>query len=654
MAFNGTMTSASASHSQSLQHQQWQARQYQQQVTAAITLEVQQQQQLQQLLTQQQLQVQPKHQQFEIQHYLQAQERVHQQAQHQSTVQQQQQEQRQISPQLPQLQQRQSNAVTRSAQQSGQGAQQPLASPGQTASLQIPAQASTSHTPPLGSNSGSSNPSPKGSVPRLVCSCNTVVLFPASVLSRTCWQCGAVLSLGSSAPSKPSDKAADSVPPRGALAPTTTRRDSCGGLGARQRAGSDGFRCTPPPRLRSASQTPSESSSASSSTGTARVNRVSSMDRPDLRPEIEELMKSLHGSERMKATLSGQEAGRDAGGQTSHSPSRRGSKRSPERSAQPQRPRDLPSESVSPHPSASTSTSAVKTRRCGGCHWLIALVLVASLVLNARLIGLERSLLWNHGVEWSGMEWNRGWSAAKPQAEVKTEPKKVRSAKPDGGTGDDSDGDGIPDHDDFCSSKGSNFRSGKATDFDGDGCQDGVEDSDRDNDGIRDAEDKCPNTPMDWDFHSSAISDVDGDGCADSLEDPDNDGDGVPNVEDECPRTRALHKPDGSGCSPGQKAPGAIAEEDHKWWQAGFARWRKERERAKKERASASGEEEDDSWSGFISGWWSEFRGAWAEIIVGALLTTALTRLNRAATSWQQQLPEPPTGSFPRVVSAPW
>ena len=56
-----------------------------------------------------------------------------------------------------------------------------------------------------------------------------------------------------------------------------------------------------------------------------------------------------------------------------------------------------------------------------------------------------------------------------------------------------------------------NWVSTTATDHDGDGCQDGIEDLDDDNDGIVDTSDTCPLGVINW--ISSASSDYDGDGC---------------------------------------------------------------------------------------------------------------------------------------------
>lgn len=139
----------------------------------------------------------------------------------------------------------------------------------------------------------------------------------------------------------------------------------------------------------------------------------------------------------------------------------------------------------------------------------------------------------------------------------------------------DTDGDGIPDRHDFCprnfwSSAGSKFGwvSDQAKDFDGDGCEDGVEDQDRDNDGIWDAEDRCPTTPQYLGFVSNNDNDFDRDGCVDNLEDDDNDDDGLRNVADTCPSTRPGDISDRSGCSALQRGPGSREESKPpvRWW----------------------------------------------------------------------------------------
>jgi len=138
-----------------------------------------------------------------------------------------------------------------------------------------------------------------------------------------------------------------------------------------------------------------------------------------------------------------------------------------------------------------------------------------------------------------------------------------------GGHSLDTDGDGILDHNDHCPYRcnGNNstcseegWLSGPATDFDGDGCQDGVEDFDKDGDGIKDIIDGCPFTAQSYKFVSSPVTDFDSDGCADGLEDTDDDGDLVVNMVDICPRTRVGALSDADGCSEEQRAQAASEQ----------------------------------------------------------------------------------------------
>lgn len=113
----------------------------------------------------------------------------------------------------------------------------------------------------------------------------------------------------------------------------------------------------------------------------------------------------------------------------------------------------------------------------------------------------------------------------------------------------DTDRDGVPDHLDRCPLSGKGWTSGRATDFDSDGCHDGVEDMDQDNDGILDMHDNCPNTPQKYMFVSNTARDFDRDGCADGVEDGDDDGDSIPNAIDGCPLTASGMLSDSEGCS---------------------------------------------------------------------------------------------------------
>ena len=77
-----------------------------------------------------------------------------------------------------------------------------------------------------------------------------------------------------------------------------------------------------------------------------------------------------------------------------------------------------------------------------------------------------------------------------------------------------------------------------STDWDRDGCKDGVEDNDMDNDGVANGDDTCPRSsyqPPRPTWQSDTITDVDGDGCRDADEDDDDDGDGFEDVSDDCP-----------------------------------------------------------------------------------------------------------------------
>lgn len=328
----------------------------------------------------------------------------------------------------------------------------------------------------------------------------------------------------------------------------------------------------------------------------------------------------------------------------------------PCRTREVQRPRDLPTElsfftcSQTAEDTVSTEETEASTlvqqtadpSRGWCCGWLALILLGPSLCVNAIFALHERDLLrvWWWSLDADGLD-RRG-----PQLEAVV--KHPFTA--------DSDEDGIPDQHDFCPNrcKSSDERhcslgrwvSGKATDFDNDGCQDGVEDIDKDNDGVRDSEDRCPYTPIMYAFVSNAISDFDGDGCADGLEDTDNDGDNILNANDHCPRTRLGKVTDGSGCSADELASGKK-EKDQRWWET-VPRFGAEQRTTQKEQLV----EEDHSWSAWIHGWLVELKGAWAEVFVGAILTATLNRFNRVLTKMQHRLPSTPTSSFTRRIAS--
>jgi len=97
----------------------------------------------------------------------------------------------------------------------------------------------------------------------------------------------------------------------------------------------------------------------------------------------------------------------------------------------------------------------------------------------------------------------------------------------------DDDGDGITDQYDDCGLNETNWTSDGATDNDGDGCNDELEDLDDDNDGMLDLDDDCPTGLSNWNV--SAVTDHDWDGCKNTVEDNDDDNDEVINAFDLCP-----------------------------------------------------------------------------------------------------------------------
>lgn len=210
--------------------------------------------------------------------------------------------------------------------------------------------------------------------------------------------------------------------------------------------------------------------------------------------------------------------------------------------------------------------------------------------------------------------------------------------------GPDSDGDGVPDKDDFCPEncplgkipKGrkcspEGWVSGRATDFDGDGCEDGVADLDKDNDGISDPDDSCPLTPQRYEFMSNFQSDFDGDGCADGVEDHDDDGDAVLNALDRCPRTPQQHDADRKGCSRLQREDEALGVAE----QCPQAQVFGEREKEWGSRTWVEVLDENFAW----------FRSAWVEVLMGGALTSLTGQVFQLTRTLKQQLPTVPVGS---------
>jgi len=103
----------------------------------------------------------------------------------------------------------------------------------------------------------------------------------------------------------------------------------------------------------------------------------------------------------------------------------------------------------------------------------------------------------------------------------------LRAVLEDDGTGEDGDGDGVPDGEDNCPEVANPGQEDSDGDGVGDACDDNG-DEDGDGDGVPDDEDNCPGVA------NPGQDDLDGDGVGDAC-DSDIDGDNVPNGEDNCP-----------------------------------------------------------------------------------------------------------------------
>ncbi|MCP2504896.1 MAG: hypothetical protein NLN65_06345, partial [Candidatus Poseidoniaceae archaeon] len=130
----------------------------------------------------------------------------------------------------------------------------------------------------------------------------------------------------------------------------------------------------------------------------------------------------------------------------------------------------------------------------------------------------------------------------------------------------DTDGDGVPDEDDYCHDGRTNWASDSTNDYDGDGCQDSTEDWDDDNDNLGDQEDMCSTGALNWDVFDSSNPDNDYDGCRDSDEDDDDDDDGYLDTDDTCPLSRRGAVVDETGCEtsfPDDDGDGVANDYDH-------------------------------------------------------------------------------------------
>lgn len=278
---------------------------------------------------------------------------------------------------------------------------------------------------------------------------------------------------------------------------------------------------------------------------------------------------------------------------------------------------------------AATSVGMGQEMSTPARNWgFVGVLLIASLCTNVYL-------LWpwmESGHAGSGVAGHVSPSRGPKHQQKKGEPQSSRTV--------DTDGDGVPDHEDFCplplnsSAAGDNWLSGLATDFDGDGCRDGTaEETDKDNDGVLDINDGCPNTPQQYAFVSNSHTDFDGDGCADGVEDQDNDGDGTLNAADMCPRTDRSHGSDAAGCSVSQRSHTRQAT-DPRWWEVVGANSRIARAGAAAVNAAAAAAAAADaagSASRFSAAWWKlvldEWKdvlsGAWKEVVAGLVVAAA-------------------------------
>jgi len=94
----------------------------------------------------------------------------------------------------------------------------------------------------------------------------------------------------------------------------------------------------------------------------------------------------------------------------------------------------------------------------------------------------------------------------------------------------DSDNDNLDDDEDDCPIGEVDWESNLVSDWDGDGCQDSLEDDDDDNDGIIDSIDRCDTSEIGW--VSTTDTDNDADGCHDDG-DTDDDNDGWSDTEEQ-------------------------------------------------------------------------------------------------------------------------
>lgn len=196
----------------------------------------------------------------------------------------------------------------------------------------------------------------------------------------------------------------------------------------------------------------------------------------------------------------------------------------------------------------------------------------------------------------------------------------------------DTDGDGVPDHRDLCPRSAKWFTSGRATDFDSDGCADDTEDRDKDNDGILDLHDKCPLTPQKYTFVSNAARDFDSDGCADGVEDMDDDNDLIPNSIDGCPLTASGELSDSEGCSGLQREVRA--------------------QMSTQPQSSPATQKAQETKSSKLEEWINLIIGCGLQIILGGFLSHGAEKAEACYTSVKARIPEDPAEEIRRMSSS--
>mmetsp|Transcript_20138 Transcript_20138/g.36452 ORF Transcript_20138/g.36452 Transcript_20138/m.36452 type:complete len:599 (-) Transcript_20138:119-1915(-) len=513
--------------------------------------------------------------------------------------------------------------------------------------------------PPLRSSGGQKTSPPaesvrhqaKNGVPYLICNCGTHLLFPGGIVTRSCWNCGATMSMAEPSHNKlrPPENTVGSNQPRSPV--SYFNGDFSGPHDGNCAAGMSGAEHGHPglahrrhentikalqPRspvgyFVGGGNTALEENAAA---GMAEASRPSSAmflrPPPDStvgylpprspQPSYAVESSSLPQDAKFSPTLSMAEPSHMAG-----------ASRSPDEVVSYSPPRSPIIPSMNPTGEAVSALSEASRPSLGGLGTLGFGLFLVSLVANAALI------LWCFGI-WQPESLSAATTAGAVLPAARGEFK-------------DTDGDGIPDQDDFCpglSKSSTGWVSGRATDFDGDGCEDGNEDLDRDNDGVKDVNDRCPNTPQRYGFVSNQVTDFDGDGCADGLEDKDDDGDGIINSEDDCPRSKLGAVSDAQGCSRAQQKQ--MADGVNMQHMSGTPLWMQQQQHQTLGMASCQAQatttpppppEKEDDWQDYVWSWVMEFRAAWAEIIVGAMLSTGMQKVGEAAEGVRSRLPSP-------------